>query len=130
MAVRLLAIRHSLIFSRRPYQPRLGIEHGGRKAVAVGDELAKERQRRRMRRLDLAHDAAEIEAQLGLELARELLHASISSNAEPTPWLCHGFSMLKATSATPGKAVPKGLSSATPRRIPSTRKPCITVPIC
>jgi len=138
-------------FSRRPYQPHLGVEHGGRKAVAVGDELAKERQRRRMRRLDLAHDAAEIEAQLGLELARELLHARMparhdmctslmprlraassvrSSSAEPTPWLCHGFSMLKATSATPGEAVPNGLSSATPRRIPSTRKPCMTVPIC
>src|ERR1700730_2332631 len=81
MPIRLLAIRHSLIFSRRPYQPRLGVEHGGRKAVAVGHELAKERQRRRMRRLTLLLDGAEIEAQLGLELARELLHARIARKA-------------------------------------------------
>src|SRR5262245_17809752 len=34
-----------------------------------------------MRRFELAHDGAEIEAQLGVELARELLHAAVVGEA-------------------------------------------------
>ena len=41
--------------------------------MAVGDHLADHRQRRRARRCDLADHAAEVEAQLGGELAREIL---------------------------------------------------------
>src|SRR5580700_4215779 len=63
--------------SCRPQQARLHFQHRGCKAVAVGHHLAHDRKRGRARRLDLADDAAEIERQLGVELAGELLHAPV-----------------------------------------------------
>src|SRR5262249_58190165 len=60
---------------------RVHVEQRRREAVTVGHYLAEYRKRRRMRGLDLADDAAEIEAQLGVELARELLHAPIVGQA-------------------------------------------------
>ena len=95
--------------------------------------------------LHLADDAAEIELQLGVELVRELLHALVlrqtahvqkvnaavarddrvrSSNAEPTPWLCHGFSMLNAASASPARTGAARRRRAGRRRRKSRGRPC------
>ena len=40
-----------------------------------------------------------------------------SSSALPTPWLCHGFSIENAASASCANSLPSGRSSATPRNI-------------
>src|SRR5215468_6590890 len=69
------------LLSYRPQHPRLYVEHGGGEAVAVGQNLAHERERRRPRCSDLADDAAKIEAQLGVKLARQLLHALVVGEA-------------------------------------------------
>src|SRR6267142_155981 len=50
-----------------------------------------------------------------------------ASSAEPTPWLCHGSSMLKAASASRAVDAPIGRSSAAPRIVPFTKKPWMTV---
>jgi RNA 2',3'-cyclic 3'-phosphodiesterase len=46
-----------------------------------------------------------------------------SSSMEPTPWLCHGFSIENAASASRVTAPPIGRSSAVPRSVPSMKKP-------
>ena len=51
-----------------------------------------------------------------------------SSSSVPTPWLCHGFSTVKAASASWLNIEPMGRSSAAPRSTPSTKKPCTTTP--
>ena len=46
-----------------------------------------------------------------------------SSSTEPTPWLCHGFSIENAASASRVSGGPIGRNSAAPRSVPSTKKP-------
>src|SRR3974390_2871695 len=58
-------------------QTRLHVEHCGGEAVPVGNDLAHQRDWRGPRSGDLAHDGAEIEAELGVILARQLLHALV-----------------------------------------------------
>jgi hypothetical protein len=89
--------------------------------------------------LKVAWARAEIEGQQGLEFSRELLHAPVFHEAgdlqglhaaiardeqaafqqRRADVLCHGFSMLKAASASR----PRIRKLATPRSTPSTKKP-------
>ena len=66
---------------RAAEQPRLCVEDRGGDAVTVGHRLAHQRQGRRARRIDFADHAAEIERQLGVEFARQLLHAPVIGEA-------------------------------------------------
>ena len=58
-------------------QSRVCFEHHGGDALAVGDHFAHHRKRGRARRRDFADHAAEIEAEIGIEFARQLLHAAV-----------------------------------------------------
>ena len=122
-------------------QAGLEIDIGGGEAVTVGHHLLHERQRGRMRVFHRADHRAEIEDQLGLEFAGELLHALVFHEAADLQELdaavargeqaafeqrradtrgsAIGFSMLKAASASR----PRMRRSATPRSTPSTKNP-------
>src|SRR5262245_13828310 len=58
-------------------QPRLHVEQCSGKAMGVGDDFARDRDWSWMCRSDLANRAAEIEPQLRIELAGELLHTFV-----------------------------------------------------
>ena len=53
-----------------------------RKVGAVGHELAHDRHRRRMRGFHFSHHTAGLNAQLGVEFARELPHAPVFGEAK------------------------------------------------
>src|SRR5262245_31530812 len=67
--------------SYRPEQARLHVEHGRSEAVSVGKYLAHQRERGQPGGGNLAYHAREVEAQLGLVLAGELLHALVVGEA-------------------------------------------------
>jgi hypothetical protein len=70
--------------SKRPcrlQQARLEIDIGGGEALTVDHQFLHDRQRGRMGILYLADHRAEIEGELGLELAGELLHALVLHEA-------------------------------------------------
>src|SRR5262249_24015334 len=60
---------------------RWDVENRRRQVSAVGHELAHDRNRRRTWRFHFAHDTAGLEAELCVELHRELLHARVSGQA-------------------------------------------------
>src|SRR5215470_11113926 len=63
--------------SRWTQQPRLHVEQGSGKAVGVSNDFARDRDRSRMGCSNLANHTAEIEPQLRIELAGELLHSFV-----------------------------------------------------
>ena len=129
---------------RGAQQASLNVEHGGREAVAVGQQFAQQGKRRGTQRRDLADDAGEIEAQLGVELARKLLHALVVGKARHVQELDAAVAGGEQRSleqrradavALPGpldrecrfasraSGAPIGRNSAVPRNVPPTKNP-------
>jgi hypothetical protein len=110
-----------------PQHAGLQIEHGGGEAVAVLDQFLHDGERIGAPGFDFADDAAEVEGELCVEFARELLHAPVVGQASHVQLAIAaitrsqqgpaqqrradavalpGFSTLIAASACPGKRVP------------------------
>jgi hypothetical protein len=98
--------------------------------MAVGHEFAHHRQRRRPRRCDFADDAAEIERQLGVELARKLLHALVIGEArhvqQPDAAIARGEQRAAEQRRTDAMALPRLLHAQ--RRLRLARKSCTQGP--